>query len=77
MYKRRSNNYVSVIEGTCKKCGSDVIRDQPKRTKDHRFADYWFHCTNPDCKNFKGIAVGENELDNVTFVNWNQDHQGE
>lgn len=55
------------IDGICKDCKYPVICDSGDVAEDK---DYHLYCSNPDCKNHKGVLVYDTELDedNVPFM---------
>ena len=57
---KTSTNYLlpAWIDGTCKDCGFPVIITQAS----DKFADYWYYCSNKECKNHHpGEQIGDQE----------------
>ena len=57
------NDGRSWISGYCKDCGYNVIVTQPNSEK-YPAADYWWYCSNKQCKNHLGEHTGDMEHPN-------------
>ena len=70
--------YFIAIDGECKDCGypviceaGDIIADIPNIKGELDEGDYHLYCSNPNCKNHKGLCTYDTEIDEdwIPFLN--------
>lgn len=60
---RRKMDTRSWFAGICKECGFNVVVTQPKNIDTVPDNDYWWYCSNKECKNHeKGEETGDMQI---------------
>lgn len=72
-----TKRYFISIDGYCKDCKYPVICEAGQILKEvkgldgeYDSGDFHLYCSNPDCKNHKGVCCYDTELDEVSFLNF-------